>query len=514
MVTEDQAEAIAFLASPSAHAGAPVERIDTHSAIVFLAGARALKLKRAVRYDYLDFSTAARRHAMCDAEVRVNSRTAPSLYRGVLPIVRDAAGALAMGGEGTIVDWVVEMRRFDQHQLLDRLADAGCLPLEAMPALGHRIAEFHRDALRRPDHGGSSGMGWVIDGNADGLREFGQFLDQAQCAQVIAMSRRQWQQRRDLVDARRVAGYVRECHGDLHLRNLVMLDGQPTLFDAIEFNDEIACIDVIYDLAFLLMDLWHRQLPVHANRVLNGYLADTFDPEGLRLLPFFLSCRAAVRAKTCATAATIEEGAGRSESIRLAHEYLALAHAFLDPASPGLVAIGGFSGSGKSTLALTLAPEIGAAPGAVVLRSDEIRKRMFGFPPLQRLTAAAYTSGLSATVYRKLTESAGLVLSAGQSVVVDAVFARDEDRRAIENVAAASGVPFTGLWLDAPEHTLVARIRARHADVSDADERVVQRQVANGSGTVRWIRVDATDGPERVLSAAREAACLPMKVLP
>lgn len=503
MVTADQAEVIAFLESSAAHGGLRVERIDTHTAVVFLAGRRALKLKRAVRYDYLDYSTPDRRRAMCDAEVEVNRRTAPAIYRGVLPVVRDVSGRLHLGGEGTIVDWVVEMTRFDQRQLLDGLADGGLLPLAAMPELGRKVAAFHQAATRRPDHGGSAGIAWVIDGNATGFREFGGLLDQAACTRVIATTQDHFRQQRDLLDERRGMGYVRHCHGDLHLRNIVLIDGQPTLFDAVEFNDEIACVDVLYDLSFLLMDLWHRRLPIHANRVFNAYVGEATAPEGLRLLPLFQSCRAAIRAKTSATTATLQRGGARDRSIRLAGEYLTLAEGLLEPVPPALFALGGFSGSGKSTLALALAPGVGPAPGAVVLRSDEFRKRLFGVPTMQRLPPAAYTEAISATVYGALADTARLVLAAGHSVVVDAVFARADDRHAVEHVAEACRVPFTGLWLEAPEDALLARIRGRAADASDADEGVVRRQVAAGAGTVNWTRVDATRDPEQVAVAAR-----------
>jgi uncharacterized protein len=507
MVTEDQSNVIAFLEAASTHGGAAVERIDTHTAVVFLAGPRALKLKRAVRYDYLDFSTVSQRQSMCEAEVRLNSRTAPSLYRGVVPIVRTTTGALALGGPGAVVDWVIEMKRFDQDLLLDRLADAGRLSLDGMSLLGRTIAEFHRDAPRRADHGGSRGMAWVIDGNTDDLARFGSpFLDPTLCARLAAATRAQLERQQSLLDERRTSGYVRQCHGDLHLRNLVMMDGRPTLFDAIEFNDEVACTDVLYDLGFLLMDLWHRRLPVHANRVFNAYLAEAFDPGGLPLLPLFLSCRAAIRAKTTATAASLQTGAVREESIRLAREYLALADEFLHVGPPRLLAIGGFSGSGKSTLALTLAPDVGLAPGAVVLRSDEIRKRLFGVPALQRLDPSAYTTAVSGTVYRTLAESARLLLAAGRSVIVDAVFADGDDRKDMQRVAASCGVAFTGLWLDAPESVLLARLRGRGVDVSDADEVVVRHQLADGAGTIDWHRLNAAATATSVASAALNVA--------
>jgi aminoglycoside phosphotransferase family enzyme len=297
MCTQNQDEVVRFLESSSTHAGAAVERIETHGSVVFLAGARAWKLKRAVRYDYMDFSTLNRRKAMCEAEVRINRRAAPAIYRGVVPVTRERGGELALGGAGVPVEWLVEMVRFDQDTLLDRLAARRRLDLRLMRPLASAVAAFHRDAPRRHDHGGAHGMAWVIDGNVAAFREQGAgILDQAACEALTRDARQALTCHRAQLDARRDAGFVRQCHGDLHLRNIVMLDGRPTLFDAIEFNDEIACIDVLYDLAFLLMDLWRRQLPQHANALWNAYLDRTGDLDGLSLVPLFLSCRAAVRA--------------------------------------------------------------------------------------------------------------------------------------------------------------------------------------------------------------------------
>ena len=272
------------------------------------------------------------------------------------------------------------MNRFPQDALFDRLAASGELALDLMPPLADAIATFHAGAQPRTDHGGKTGMKWVIDGNAGGFVEFGAgFLGRSACDRVMADTYLELERRAALLDARRQSGFVRQCHGDLHLRNIVLLDGRPTLFDGVEFNDEIACTDVFYDLAFLLMDLWRRHLPRHANVVMNRYLSETSDAEGLSLLPLFLSCRASVRAKTSATAARLQSDAGERERLQsLATEYLAMAGELLHPPRPSLIAIGGFSGSGKSTLALSLAPRIGAVPGAVVLRSDEIRKRLSG----------------------------------------------------------------------------------------------------------------------------------------
>jgi predicted kinase len=324
---------------------------------------------------------------------------------------------------------------------------------------------------------------------------------------VIAATYHELDRRGALLDARRQSGYVRQCHGDLHLRNIVLLDGRPTLFDGVEFNDEIACTDVFYDLAFLLMDLWRRQLPRHANVVMNRYLSETGEREGLSLLPLFLSCRAAVRAKTSATAARLQSDSGERESLRSsARQYLGLARELLHPPRPSIIAIGGFSGTGKSTLALSLAPTIGAVPGAVVLRSDEIRKRLSGVSPLDRLDAAGYAPLANERVYTTLAEAAAEIVRTGHSVVVDAVYARSSDRHAIERVAASASVPFVGLWLEVPESTLVARTERRRHDASDADAAVIRMQLSQETGSIGWHRIDASGVASAVLE--RSLACL------
>ncbi len=506
MITEDQTEICAFLASPATHDGASVERIDTHTAVVFMAGSRAFKLKRAVRYDYLDFSTVDLRRGYCEAEVRLNRRSAPTLYRGAMPVTRQADGRLALNGDGTPVDWVVAMSRFPQECLFDRMAADHRLTLDLMQPLAAHIAAFHANAEQRYDYGGSEGMYWVADGNTTGLVEFGTFLDADTRAELASATHGHIQRHASLLDARRASGNVRHCHGDLHLGNIVLLDGAPTLFDGIEFNDAIACVDVLYDLAFLVMDLCHRDLPGHANLLLNRYLAHTGDIAGLALMPLFLSCRAAVRAKTSATAARMQTDPQiRTTLEQAATDYLAMAAHLLAPPLPRLIAVGGLSGSGKSSLALALAPTIGGVPGALVLRSDEIRKRLSNVAPLERLGSAGYTPAVSERVYQKLAEDAALALSAGQTVIVDAVFQDERERHRVEDIARQASVPFAGLWLEAPMATLIARVTHRTRDASDADATIVELQSARALGELTWTRLDASVALTRLSEAALEA---------
>ncbi|MEX2643999.1 MAG: AAA family ATPase [Acetobacterales bacterium] len=512
MLTEDQDDILDFLARPETHGlrpGDEVRRIDTHISAVFVAGDDVYKLKRAVRYSYLDFSTAERRRAACEAEVRLNRRTARPLYHGVVPLVRTVRGDLALagpeaGGDGEPVDWLVHMHRFDDDTLFDRLAADGRLNDALVRRLADTVAGFHESAEERRDHGGAAGLRWVIENNAECLGDApaGLFLAETVAA-VNYRSREALERVGAALDRRREEGLVRRCHGDLHLRNICLWEGQPTLFDCIEFSESIACIDVLYDLAFLLMDLEHRDLRRFANLVMNRYLLRRRDLDGLVALPLFMATRAAIKAHVTASAA---ETAGPAQQEKLHEEgrrYLDLAAAILEPQPARLVAVGGLSGSGKSTLALALAPLLGGAPGALVARSDELRKGIMGVGPETRLGPEGYRPEVGERVYEALGRSAFAGLRAGRCVVADAVFARPDERIAIESAAREAGATFTGIWLDAPETALVERVEGRTGDVSDADAGVVRRQLGYETGRIDWHRIDAGAGPERVLEAVR-----------
>jgi hypothetical protein len=510
---DKQADAIAFVTSPAAFGAADdaeVERIDTHISIVALCGERVLKLKRAVKFDFLDFSTPDKRKAACEAEIAVNRRTAPEIYLGVRTITRQADGRLALDGGGETVDHVVAMRRFDQAGLFDRLAQSGALTDAMVDDAVDAVADLHAKARIRTDHGGAKGMAWVIDDNLESLAgDAGEIFDEAGVAALAERTRSAFAGQRDLIEARRREGMVRQGHGDLHLRNICLIDGRATLFDAIEFNDEIACGDVLYDLAFLIMDLMARGLPGLACRALNRYLWRGADWLGMPTFRLYLSCRAAVRAKTSAISArSDEDGAQRRRFARRARDYLALATRLLEPQSPRLVAVGGLSGTGKSTLAIGLAPWLGAAPGAVVLRSDVLRKQAFGTAIERKLPPEAYDRAATAKVYGRMSELAGSLLDAGWPAVTDAVFADAGERDAIQKVADGRSLPFAGLWLEAPVDDLMRRVNARDRDASDADETVVRHQTAYDPGPIAWHRIDASGTPGQTLERARRALML------
>ncbi len=500
---EDQSEVFAFLADPSTHALAGnVTRIDTHSAVVFLAGRDVYKVKRAVSFPFMDFSTLEKRRAACENEIAINKINAPELYLGTLPIRRGAHGLRLGGSDGSVVEWVVHLRRFDETKTLDRLAERGELGLSIAAQLAEIIFTAHE---RAPSRGGGATEDFRrrLEDTIAGLAEAEDVFAPAAVAALGTRLRAAYEAHEPLLKAREAQGKVRRCHGDVHLRNIVLEDGRPILFDAIEFDDAIATIDILYDLAFVLMDLWRRGFHAHSNLLFNRYLwrSSEDEIEGLAALPLFLALRAAIRARVTAALRRLDP-VERETRAGGARQFFAAAGDFLAPHAPWLVGVGGLSGSGKSTLAQALAAEIGRAPGAVHLRSDIERKKLCSVGETERLPAEAYQPQMSAEVYRKLRDLAGTVLRAGQSVIVDAVHAKPEERDALAAVAAHAGVPFAGLWLDAPVETLVARVAARTNDASDATPEVVREQTTFALGRLDWTRLDAG----RPLAALRQDA--------
>ncbi len=352
-----------------------------------------------------------------------------------------------------------------------------------------------------PRAAGVGALGYTIASNANLLRGLAPRLGAQAVERLIAETDLALERLGPLLNERAGQGFARHCHGDLHLGNILVEDGKPILFDCIEFNDSLSDIDIQYDLAFLLMDLDFRRRRDAAGRVLNAYLdeaARVFGEglwTGLAALPLMLSVRAAVRTHVWAY----------SNDDEAARAYLATALEHLAPKPVSLVATGGLSGSGKSTFARVCAPGLGAAPGAVVLRTDEIRKRLCGVPSLQRLPKEAYTAEMSDRVYDELFRDARLTLAAGRSVVVDAVFLKPEQRARAEALAQSVDVAFQGVWLEAPPEVLRARVAARVSDASDADVAVLESQLARDTGEIAWRRVDTVSAFEDEARALAES---------
>jgi uncharacterized protein len=494
-----------FLADPETHGlSEPVNRVDTANAVVFLAGADVYKVKRAVKFPFMDLSTLDNRREACEAEIAVNRPLAPAIYLAALPIVRHGE-AFALGGDGEVVEWAVHMRRFDENATFDHVANREGVSDAIVDKLALVIRRMHARAPLRDAARAAHALETYIEQNRAAFAERPDLFDPTTAHKLADDSRLAFAKVRPLLLKRGEGGFVRRCHGDLHLRNIVLLDGEPTLFDAVEFSDEIATGDVLYDLAFLLMDLEERGLRAAANRLFNRYLAP--DPSealtGLAALPLFLSLRAAIRAKVEAANAERLEGDKRKEARALAHQYFDCAVHFLVAAPPRLVAVGGLSGVGKSALAGVLAPEIGRAPGALWLRSDVERKAMFGVDETVHLPASAYASDVTRDVYERLIAKARTALRAGQSVLVDATFAAAAERSAVAAVATEADVAFVGLFLDAPLAMRLERIGSRRADASDADADVARRQTAERLDEEGWAAIAASGSLSDTKALAR-----------
>ncbi|MFD1103587.1 MULTISPECIES: AAA family ATPase [Sphingobium] len=500
-ISDMQAGSVAFLETESSLVpGERARRIDTHAARIFLAGDRAFKLKRAVRLGYLDFSTLARRKAALETELLLNRRTAPDLYLRVRPLCRTKDGAFNLAGQGEVIDWLLEMRRFPDDALLERLVEEGRLTQDLVFRLADQIRAFHHVAKPSSDTQGHARIAAVITGNEASIARYPHVLPPRDAHKLVARQKEIATRLADLLNERATKGRVRHCHGDLHLANIAVIDGAPLLFDCLEFDEELATTDVLYDLAFLLMDLWSRRLRLEANIVFNRYLDIAEDDEaGIALLPLFMSIRATIRAH--ALAAQVDDRDRSSTLASRARGYLEIAEAFLAPSDGRLIAIGGLSGTGKSTVARMIGHEVGSPPGARIIRSDVLRKRLAGVRPEAPLSREAYNEEASARVYGELERLAGDALDAGYAVIADAVFAREAERTSIGRLAARRGTTFDGIWLEASPSQLERRVETRRGDASDADVTVVRQQASYAIGELDgWLRVDA--GGQRAASAA------------
>jgi aminoglycoside phosphotransferase family enzyme/predicted kinase len=490
---DPQAEIFRFLADQRMHGlTEPVTRIDTAGAVLFLAGDDVYKVKRAVKFPFMDLSTLEKRREACEAEIAVNRDNAPGVYLAALPIVSSGQG-LKLGGEGESVEWVVHMRRFDENATLDSIAEAGGVPQEIIDKLALAVRRSHERAPRRDAEKAAHALETYIDQNAAAFAERPDLFPEPAARRLTQDMRLAFAIARPVLLARGALGLTRRCHGDLHLSNIVLIDGQPTLFDAVEFSDEIATGDVLYDLAFLLMDLEQRGLRPAANRLFNRYMAPE-PPEaisGLSALPMFLSLRAAIRAKVEAAGADRAGGEARAKARELAQRYFALAANLLGYVPPRLLAVGGLSGAGKSAIASELSPRLGRAPGALWLRSDVERKLMFGVEETERLPDAAYASEVSHEVYRRIEDKARRALRAGCAVVLDATFSTAALRKGAAGVAAETCVAFDGIFLDASARTRLSRVAQRHNDASDADADIARRQHAEPVNERCWFSLDA-----------------------
>ena len=467
------------------------KRIDTHASVVFLGGDRALKIKRVVRLPFLDYSTLEKRKRACEEELKVNADNAPEIYRRVVAITRGSDGILEIDGVGTPVEWAVEMTRFDEEQTLDRIAEKHPIESSLAVALADTIVQSHNKAPRASGEAWLTSVASIIDRNTAKFHAVCG-LDAAAVDQLHARSHDCLGRLGTQLKQRAAQGFVRRCHGDLHLANIALVNARPLLFDAVEFDPVIATIDTLYDLAFTLMDMVHFNGAAAANALFNRYLDGASDEnlDGLGVLPLFLSMRAAIRAHVLF--AKSEQAADGETARHEAKRYFDLAGRFIVPKPPQLVTIGGPSGTGKSVLARGLAGTVEPPPGAVIIRSDVIRKRLFDVSETARLPEAAYRADTSKLVYDALLKTAQRVLAQGCSVILDAAFLQEPQRKGPACLAREHHVRFVGLFLKADLAARLARVEQRKHDASDATRDVALRQEAAAIGAVDWHVVDAS----------------------
>ena len=466
-----------------------IQLIETHISWVILTGDFAYKIKKPVNFGFLDFSTIEKRHHCCEQELDLNRRLAPAIYLGVVAIT-GTADKPCLSGSGPVFEYAVKMTQFPQSAQLDNKLAAGELKLEHMDAVAHMVADFHRStnvADETMDYGNMETLYQPVEEN---FRQINEHLDTEHYTdKLTALS--QWSKselakQQAVFTQRKADGFIRQCHGDMHLRNLLWLDNKPMAFDCIEFNPKLSWIDVISEIAFLIMDLQHRQQHQLASRFLNSYLEVTGDYAGLSVLPYYLCYRALVRAKVNVLRLeqkNITENE-REQTLTEFESYLELATSYVAQSTPKLIITRGLSASGKSTVSQQLLDTL----GAIRIRSDVERKRLFGIDSTSQVSndktpgeidSGIYSAQASLQTYNKLAELAADIICAGYSVIVDAAFLKHEQREPFQQLAKRLAVSYIIMEVTAPAEVLRQRIKKRKNDVSDADLTVLEHQLAS-----------------------------------
>ena len=471
------------------HPAKNIELIETHISWVILTGDFAYKIKKPVDFGFLDFSTLEKRHNFCKQELELNRKLAPAIYLDVVAIT-GTADKPRISGSGSAFEYAVKMIQFPQSAQLDNKLAADELKLEHMDAIAHMVADFHRStevADETMDYGNKEMVYQPVEEN---FRQINEHLDTEHYSnKLTALS--QWSKSESIKQQavftqRKADGFIRQCHGDMHLRNLVWLDNRPMAFDCIEFNPTLSWIDVISEIAFLIMDLQHRYQHQLANRFLNSYLEVTGDYAGLSVLPYYLCYRALVRAKVASLrleqkSITEKE---KQQTLTEFESYLELATAYAQQQTPKLIIMRGLSASGKSTVSQPLLETL----GAIRIRSDVERKRLFGIDSSNsvssdktpgKIDSGIYNAQASLQTYKKLAELASEIICAGYSVIVDAAFLKHEQREPFQLLAKRLAVSYIIIETTAPVDVLRQRISKRKNDVSDADLAVLEHQLTS-----------------------------------
>jgi len=459
------------------HPVSPIEMIETHISWVFLTGEYAYKLKKPVRFDFLDFSTLKKRKYYCEQELHLNQRLSQAIYLDVLPVYEQKNGSYSLVGEaGNVVDYCLKMKQFNQDSLFDELIAKGKLLPDWMDSLAKDVANFHQLAEINEDielnHIGL--LTEHIQANfAIATAHAGKVITQKKVTTLLNFAKKELHENFNNLKQRQEKGHIRDCHGDLHLRNITLFHHKPLVFDCIEFNDEFRMIDTMNDVAFLVMDCEAHTRPDLGFRFLSRYLEHCADYEGLKLLPLYLFYRASVRGKVGCLLADEQSEPKRQQQLDEAAKYFELTAHYALKKKPKLIVIGGLSGSGKSHLSLLACGQ----ERAVIIRSDATRKRIHAV----HADLSLYGEEMHEYTYQAMLETAKVSLNAGFSAILDATFLSTKSRQQVAKFAHQQGIDLLFFWLDICEKMLRERIHQRmklNDDISDADLEILELQLA------------------------------------
>lgn len=452
-----------------------IELIQTHVSYVFLTGDYVYKLKKPVNFGFLDYSTLEKRKFYCEEELRLNQRGAAELYLGILPIAQNG-DQFTLDGDGEVVDYVVKMQQFPQETLLSEMYDRGELTEQHLIDLAKVLAAFHKSAPTNDyilSFGEVSQIRQAIDENYDQTVGYiGVAQTQEQFDQTKAYTDKLFAESESLFKSRVEQQFIRECHGDLHLRNICLWNGKVLLFDCIEFNEPFRFVDTMYDVAFFAMDLDAKDRTDLSNLFLNTYLEQSGDWEGLQVLPLYLSRQSYVRAKVTSfllSDPNVPESV-KAESKETASRYYRLSWEYTKPKQGKIILMSGLSGSGKSTIAAKLAREL----GAIQIRSDAVRKHLGGVALDEKGDESLYSAEMTQKTYDRLLNLGVTLASQGYTVILDAKYDRQALRASV--IEQAQGIPVEILYCEASEEELRDRIAQRQGDISDADLDVLAKQ--------------------------------------
>jgi uncharacterized protein len=457
----------------------PIDLLQTHISFVLLTGEYVYKLKKPVNFGFLDYSSLEKRRHFCQQELQMNQRGAAEIYLEVLPISQQGE-TFELGSSTNVVEYTLKMRQFPQENLWTSLFDRGELSERHLEELGRTVARFHAESPTDDyiqSFGRADRIKAAIDGNYQATKNYiGRVQTQDRFDRTKAYTDRFFEQNSQFFDRRIETGKIRSCHGDLHLKNIATWHGKILLFDCIEFNEPFRLVDVMYDVAFVVMDLDARDRGDLANIFLNTYVEETGDWEGLQVLPLYLCRQAYVRAKVTSfllddPGISDEEKQQASQS---AEHYYQLAWEYTQPRSGRFIVMSGLSGSGKSTVARWVARHL----GAVQIRSDAVRKHLAGIPLNQRGEESIYSEQMTQKTYDRVLELGRMLASRGWSVILDAKFDRAIWRKQAIDLATDENLPLHILQCQAPLEVMRDRLNHRTVDIADATADLLEVQLA------------------------------------